>query len=97
MGGLTKYTKALTEMRKQMLEAECEDFNQTVKKEGRITGPVNPTVGDVVMITEGLEQTKKLRLGWKMESEIQHRSREVKNYLFNYLQLNILMILQLRR
>ena len=37
-----------------MLEAEWEDFKQTVKKEGRITGPVNPTVGDVVMITEGL-------------------------------------------
>ena len=50
MGGLTKYTKALTEMRKQMLEAEWEDFKQAVKKEGRIVGPVNPTVGDIVMI-----------------------------------------------
>ena len=50
MGGLAKYTKALSEMRRQMLEAEWEDFKQTVKKEGRITGPVNPTVGDVVLI-----------------------------------------------
>ena len=50
MVDLTKYTKTLIEMRKQMLEAEWEDFKQTVKKVGRITGPVNPTVGDVVMI-----------------------------------------------
>ena len=36
IGGLMKYTKALSKMRKQMLEAEWEDFKQTVKKEGRI-------------------------------------------------------------
>ena len=50
MGGLTKYTKALTEMRKQMLEAEWEDFKQTVKKEERISCSVTSSVGDVVMI-----------------------------------------------
>ena len=50
MGGLVKYTKALSEMRRQMLEAKWEDFKKAVKKEVRIVGPVNPTVGDVVMI-----------------------------------------------
>ena len=30
MGGLTKYTKALTEMRRPMLEADWEDFKQAV-------------------------------------------------------------------
>ena len=33
-----------------MLEAEWEDFKQAVKKDGRIVGPVSPTVGDIVMI-----------------------------------------------
>ena len=39
MGALTKYTKTLIEMRRQ-----------TVKKEGRISGPFTPSVRDIVMI-----------------------------------------------
>ena len=31
MGGLTKYTKAMIKMRKQMLEAKWEDFKQTLE------------------------------------------------------------------
>ena len=50
MGGLQQYVKMINALRTEMLESEMEAFKQATKKEGRIMGPVSPTVGDVVLI-----------------------------------------------
>ena len=50
MSGLTQYVKMINALRTEMLESEIKAFRQATKEEGRIMGPVSPTVGDLVLI-----------------------------------------------
>ena len=50
MKHITKHAQVIKEIRKQALEADVEKLKKEVKKEGRITTDVKPTVGDVVVV-----------------------------------------------